>query len=295
MKRLSVILAVCIAAAAWAGDCVPALGEGFGTDLVRVWGSRSVASRIDLYAKEFMSMYPGKTIVVVGSKTERGVEQFVKGHAEVLMMSRPLSEDETGQAQKSGLKVQENQVGVGAVALVVNPANPVKDLTIEQASNIFQGLIKNWRDVGGEDAAVQVIAIDATDSDTREFVKEKLLGGKAIVSTAITRPVYKAVLKQVAQIKNAIGFARASDIYYLQRSGRKGSVKVLGLRIREGTQVFYPITTVAAGHSRTYYPLERPYFLYHNAAATGELARAFGKFCEERIITNPGDYLDRQY
>lgn len=267
-------------------------GQEFGKDSLRVRGSRSVASRINLFAKEYLKDFPKKTIVVIGGDTQKGFQQFLEGHAEIVMMSRRLTDKETKSAENAGMQLIENQAGAGSVVLVVNPSNPVSDLTIEQARKILLGNYTNWKQVGGKDAPLIVIAMDSTDSDTRGFLSEKLLGGKELLATAETRPTYEAVLRKISKEKNAFGFARASDIYRLRRAGGRHSVKVLGLRMREGTQVFLPVTKIAGGHTRTYYPLEQSYFLYYDSKRKGSMTGDFANFCEKQIITNPGDYLD---
>jgi len=208
------------------------------------------------------------------------------------MMSRRLTPEEIGAAEKTGMKLVENQVGVGSVVLVVNPGNPVNDLTIEQAGMILTGKYTNWIQVQGKYQPIVVFAIDATDSDTRDFLKNRLLSGNEITPSATTRPIYQAILRSVARTENAIGFARASDVFQLRRTGQKDSVKVLGLRLEEGSQVYYPVTKIEGGHSATYYPVEQTYFLYYDSNAKGKLAADFALFCEQQIVANVGDYLD---
>jgi phosphate transport system substrate-binding protein len=293
MKRrpgvVSVVLAILLCSAA---GLETAHGQVFGTDSVRVQGSKSVAARIDLFANQFIKDNPGKTVVVIGGETGKGIDHFLRKNSELLMMSRRLTPDEMQSAEKAGMKPVENQVGVGSIVLVVNPANPVTDLTVEQAGKILAGAFTNWKEVGGRDQPITVLAIDNTDSDTRDFLKNRLLSGQEFTPSAATRPIYQAILRIVSKTENAIGFARATDVFQMRRMGKKDSVKILGLRVGEGTQVLFPVTKVEGGHAATDYPLEQNYFLYYDSNGKGKLAADFAVFCEQQIVTNPGEFLD---
>ena len=295
MKGMWAMVSSIIAALVFAGVAPSAQAQGFGTDTLRISGSASVASRVNLYAKQYMRRNPGKRIVVSGGETLDGFKRFINGDSEVLMMARRMSEEERKEAEKKGMKLAENQVGVGAIVIVVNPSVSVKQLTLKQARDIFTGEVTNWSQVGGEDAPIQVVAIGKTDAPTMDFLRDRLFGGKEIAATAIVRPTFSTLVKKVALTANAVGFARASDIYALRRVGEEGSINIVPLSIREGTQIFYPVTSIEGGHASTYYPLERPYFLYYNRRQKGRLAKNFADFCEKQIITNPGDYLDKKF
>lgn len=284
-----------VAALAFAGVAPSVQAQGFGTDTLRISGSASVASRVNLYAKQYVKKNPGKRIVVSGGRTLDGFKRFINGDAEVLMMARRMSEEEKKEAEKKGMKLAENQVGVGAIVIVVNPSVSVKQLTLKQARDIFTGEVTNWSQVGGDDAPIQVVGIGKTDAPTMDFIKDRLFGGKEIAPTAIFRPTFPTLVKKVALTANAVGFGRASDIYALRRVGEEGSVNIIPLSIREGMQIFYPVTSIEGGHASTYYPLERPYFLYYNLRQKGRLAKNFSDFCEKQIVTNPGDYLDKKF
>ena len=109
MKRSSSPVAGLIAVFLLLSTVHTAEGQVFGTDTLRIRGSGGVASRIHLYADDFMKANPDKRVVVVGGETKKGIDIFLEGNAEVLMTSRRLTEEEQKRAKEKGMELAEHQ------------------------------------------------------------------------------------------------------------------------------------------------------------------------------------------
>ncbi|MDR1589224.1 MAG: phosphate ABC transporter substrate-binding protein PstS family protein [Oscillospiraceae bacterium] len=165
---------------------------------VKVSGSTTVLPIMQAAADELLKSNSGLSIAVAGGGSGAGINDTRDGANNVGMSSRELTADE-----KSTL----NPVAVAGdgIAIIVHPSNPVKSLTKEQAAKIFLGEIKNWRDVGGNNAPIFVQTRE-TGSGTLSTLEEMLLEKNPVVGTA-TPFTSSALIKQaVAKSENAIGF-----------------------------------------------------------------------------------------
>jgi phosphate transport system substrate-binding protein len=137
---------------------------------------------------------------------------------------------------------------------VVHPRNPVKDLTIEQLSLIYQGKITNWKEVGGKDLTIIVVSRD-TSSGTYESWEKKVLSGAKVTPKAQLQASNGAVVQAVSKNKYAIGYI---GLGYLNKS-------LKGLKVN-GVQA--SAKTALSGE----YPVARPLFMFTDGAPTGEAA-----------------------
>lgn len=100
-------------------------------------------------AKRIMTANPDIRITVAGGGSGVGVQQVGEGLVQIGNTGRPLKDKEI---EKFGLKTFP--FAIDGVALVVNPANNVSDITAQQAADIYNGKITNWKELGGTDAPI---------------------------------------------------------------------------------------------------------------------------------------------
>ena len=104
-----------------------------------------------------------------------------------------------------GEEVNEVIVAYDALAVVVHPSNPVKQLTRQQLEDIFRGKITNWKQVGGDNRKIVVYSRE-TSSGTYEFFKESVLKNKNYMASSLSMPATGAIIQSVSQTKGAIGY-----------------------------------------------------------------------------------------
>lgn len=146
---------------------------------------------------------------LVGNGADNGLLDLVEGRADVAMLSAPI-EDLAAKinAKKAGAvdtaRLKEIKLGVSRIALVVHPSNPVKKLTNAQAADLLSGKVKNWKDVGGADTAVVVVAAPSGNG-TRTAVEKQLLKTATFAPETRVVPSPLQVPIVVAQLPGAIG------------------------------------------------------------------------------------------
>lgn len=126
-----------------------------------------VNSQIQHIRPEFQLVYVNPTVGSPGSGA--GIRMLLEGKLDFTESSRPLTAKEQAQAQKQGFTIEQRQVGLDAVAVVVNPELPVPGLTVEQLQQIYQGKITNWQQVGGPNLPIIPLSQSPENADTLLF------------------------------------------------------------------------------------------------------------------------------
>jgi phosphate transport system substrate-binding protein len=177
---------------------------------IKISGSTTVLPIAKETAKKYMQKHPNVLIEVSGGGSGFGIKQVGEGLVDIGMASRDVKPAEM--EKYSDLKVYN--IGLDGVAIIVNPSNKVSALTKEQLKKIYAGEITNWKEVGGEDAPINVYTRDE-ESGTREVFHEKALDKGDITEKATVVQSNGAMKTAVAGDKNAIGFI---SIGYLDNS-----------------------------------------------------------------------------
>lgn len=136
-------------------------------DKITIIGSTSVGPLARSLADSFMEREKGVTVDIQEIGSTEGIQAVINGTADIGTSSRELKEAE----KEAGLGVQT--IAYDGIAIVVNPANPVADLTGEQIAQIFKGEITNWQEVGGVKQQITVVNREA-GSGTRGAFQELL-------------------------------------------------------------------------------------------------------------------------
>ena len=167
-------------------------------------GSTSMGDVINALTEGFNELHPDVQISYTGSGSSAGIEAALAGSCDLGLSSRELSDDELSQGAVA------NVIAKDGVAVVVNPENPVTELTSEQIAKIFTGEITNWSELGGEDAEIAVFGRDSASGTRSAF--EEILG---IEDKCVYLNEYSStgdVIGNVASNPNAIGYASLSAV-----------------------------------------------------------------------------------
>lgn len=172
-----------------------------GADLsgsITMAGSTSMEKLANVVAESFMEKYPNVTIQAEFTGSSAGVESLLAGSVDIGNSSRNLKDSEI-----EGGAV-ENIVAIDGIAVVVDPANTVTDLTKEQLISIYQGEIKNWSELGGTDQAIVVVGREAGSGTRGAF--EEILEIEDLCAYANELDSTGAVMAKVASTPGAIGY-----------------------------------------------------------------------------------------
>ena len=254
-KIITVLCAAVMALSLFAGCGQKANDNGTTTGgTVSTDGSTSMEKVIGALGESFMEANSGTTFTYNPTGSGSGIQAVSEGRCDIGLSSRALKDDE----KATGLK--ETLVALDGIAIIVNPQNPVKDLSLEQIAKIYTGEITNWKDVGGEDAEIVLIGREAGSGTRDGFesiteTKDACQYRQELTSTG-------DVITTVSQNPNAIGYASLAAI--------KDSVKALTVNGVAPTEA-----TVKDGT----YLVQRPFVLVtKEGAALSETAQKFFDF-----------------
>lgn len=206
-------------------------------------GSTSMEKLANALSEAFMEEYPDVTVTAEFVGSGAGVEAVTNGTADIGNSSRSLKDEEKAAG------VVENVVAIDGIAVCVDPANEVADLTKEQLTNIYNGTVTNWKEVGGADEPIIVIGREAGSGTRGAF--EELVDLKDACKYANELDSTGAVIAKVASTPGAIGYASLDAL--------DDSVKALSLEGVEATA-----ENIKAGN----YFLSRPFVM----ATKGEIS-----------------------
>lgn len=236
---------LCMAALAALLLCCPAGGQ-------RIKGSDTVLPLSQELSEMYMKIHPAATLTVTGGGSGVGISALLEGTTDIAMASRRVKFSEKMKMKQAHHDPQEVIVAYDALAVIVNPANPVKRLTREQLEAIYRGKITNWKQVGGENARIVVYSRE-TSSGTYEFFKESVLHNKNYMSSVLSMPATGAIIQSVRQTRGAIGYV---GLAYLNRYVRALAISYDGGR-------HYVMPSVKTAMSKQY-PVVRPLYYYYD-------------------------------
>ena len=183
------------------------------TGTVSTDGSTSMEKVIGALGESFMAANEGVEFTYNPTGSGAGITAAQEGRCDIGLSSRALKDEE----KAGGLK--ETVLAYDGIAIIVNPENPVNDLTLDQIAKLYTGEITNWKDVGGNDAEVVLIGREAASGTRDGFesitgTKDKCQYREELTSTG-------DVITAVSQNPDAIGYASLASI--------KDSVKALNV------------------------------------------------------------------
>jgi phosphate transport system substrate-binding protein len=236
---------------------------------VQVLGSESMRPAVTACAEDFMTRNPDADIIVKGGGSGDGVAALLHGLVDIGMTSRELSPRERDYAAGRGFDVSVFPMALDGVTIVVNHANPVTTLSVDQLREIFSGRIRDWRELEGFDGEIKPFA-RAAGSGTASLFDERALREEGYGPSVERLPTNEAIVAEVAAQPGAIGYAGL------------GALRVGGDRIRavaltasaQPTPVSATPETIIAGT----YPLSRKLYLATTGPPLGP-AKSFIDFC----------------
>lgn len=197
---------------------------------LKVSGAAAVAGSIVMPNKAAIEKETGLTLEITVNGDGNGVKDLYAGKVDVAMIAAPMKITEAvlNKANPGSVSVADFQLApIGAVSIkfIVNAANPIKSLTEAQLKDIFLGKTTSWKEIGGADQPILIVA-EPGGFGTRSNIVESLLGGAEITDKARTVQALVQVAQVVAQAPNAIGYGNNATI--------KGGATVLpGVEVKQ--------------------------------------------------------------
>jgi len=235
---------------------------------LQIKGSDTMVNLCQAWAEAFMARHPKVTVAITGGGSGTGIAALIGGTCALASSSRKITEKERAAYPAPP---QEWTVALDGLAVVVHPKNPVRQLTLQQLADLFTGKTRNWKALGGSDAAVVLLSREV-NSGTHVYFKEHVFGAskdggpKEFAPEALLLPSSQAIADEVAANPAAIGYYGMG--YLNPKNVAVGVAKAAG-----EPSVTPSEEAVRSGR----YPISRPLFLYSRNTPQG-LAKAFIEF-----------------
>jgi phosphate transport system substrate-binding protein len=226
-------------------------------------GSDTIVNLALAWAERYQAEHPEIRISVTGGGSGTGIASLINGTVDIANASRKIKEEELAEAQGNGIEPVEHIIARDAIAVIVNPENPVRELTLKQISDIYSGKISNWSEVGGEDRPIVRLSRE-TNSGTHVYFLETVLRlgngeDKTLFSMdTLLLPSSEGIIAEVRQNPNAIGY---DGLGYVPKD-----LKMIAIAKEEGGA--YVLPSIATVNDKTY-PIARDLYMYTDGEPTG--------------------------
>ncbi|HQQ88260.1 MAG TPA: substrate-binding domain-containing protein, partial [Smithellaceae bacterium] len=137
-------------------------GNFFAAESIVIKGSTTVLPIAQSTLEAFVKKNPDLQISLSGGGSGEGIKAMIDKTTDIATSSREIKKEEISLAKSKGIKPVAHVVAHDAIIPVVNPKNKVNNLSIDQLSQIYQGKITNWKEVGGDDLKIVVISRDSS-------------------------------------------------------------------------------------------------------------------------------------
>jgi phosphate transport system substrate-binding protein len=226
-------------------------------------GSDTIVNLALAWAEKYQGDHPDVRISVTGGGSGTGIAALVNGTVDLANASRKIKDEETSEAQSNGVTPVEHIIARDAIAVIVNPNNPVNELTLQQISDIYSGKYTNWNEVGGEDRPIVRLSRE-TNSGTHVYFLETVLRlgskeDKTLFSTnTLLLPSSEGIISEVRDNPNAIGY---DGLGYVPKD-----LKMIAIAKEAGGE--YVLPSIDTVNDKTY-AIARDLYMYTNGEPAG--------------------------
>ncbi|OGO75802.1 MAG: phosphate-binding protein [Chloroflexi bacterium RIFOXYC12_FULL_59_14] len=226
-------------------------------------GSDTIVNLALAWAERYQGEHPEVRISVTGGGSGTGLAALINGTVDIANASRQIKDEEIAQAQANGIQPVEHVIARDAIAVIVNPENPVSELTLQQISDIYSGRIKNWSEVGGDDRPIVRLSRE-TNSGTHVYFLETVLRlGKKDDKTLFSMdtlllPSSEGIIAEVRDNPNAIGY---DGLGYVPKD-----LRMIAIAKSAGEPFVLPSVKTVNDKS---YPIARDLYMYTKGEPTG--------------------------
>ena len=277
---LALSLAACGQTAAPAATTAPAASAAPATEApattaaaklsgtVATDGSTSMEKVVGALGEAFMEANPDTTFTYNPTGSGSGIQAVQEGRCDIGLSSRALKDAE----KEAGLT--ETVLAYDGIAMIVNPANPVEDLSLEQIADIYTGKITNWSEVGGNDSQIVLIGREAGSGTRGGF--EEIVG---VVDACQYRQELSStgdVITTVAQNPDAIGYASLAAVKDTVKALKVAGVTPTEATVKDGTYTIQRPFVLATKTGEKLNDVAQAFFDYATTADASEIITAAG-------------------
>lgn len=232
---------------------------------ITIKGSDSELNLLKFFSDEYKKNRPEVLINISGGGTSHGIKALIDGETDIAIASRVITKEEIAEAKEKGITPTPFIIAQDVVAIITHPETGTDSLSLEQLSNIFNGSIVNWKDLGGNDLSIKIYGRDK-NSGTRFYLKDKL-SIKRFPSQYSELKNNLEIIDAVSKEKGAIGYVNIGSI--VNAEGKPtNKVWAMNLYIDHNLACSpYENQRIKYGE----YPLVRPLIQYTNGKPSNQL------------------------
>ena len=246
--------------------------EGTTSELsgsIQMAGSTSMEKFANALSEVYMQKNPGVTVSAEFIGSSAGIEALLAGSADIGNSSRALKESEI-----AGGAV-ENIVALDGIAVVMDKANTVENLTKADLVSIYTGKINNWSDLGGNNQPIVVVGREAGSGTRGAF--EELLEIPDMCQYSNELDSTGAVMAKVAATPGAIGYVSLDVVDDTVKTAKVESVDATAENIKAGTYILSrPFVMATMGEISEQSPEVQALFAYLESAEGKEMIKSVG-------------------
>jgi phosphate transport system substrate-binding protein len=229
-------------------------------------GSDTIVNLALAWAERYHQINPDISISVTGGGSGTGIAALINGTVDIANASRRIKAEEIDVIEENGNEAVEFVIARDAIAIVINPQNPVNELTLPQISDIYSGKIKNWKEVGGENRPIVRLSRETNSGTHVYFLEEVLRLGDKNNQTffspeTLLLPSSEGIGAEVRQNPNAIGYDGLGYVTH--------DMKVVAVAQDAASPFVMPS---ADSVNRGEYPIARDLYMYTNGEPTDFIA-----------------------
>ena len=261
-RILSILAVLLISSSGCSPQSFPG-GSSEPAELIENKGSDTIVNLALAWAEEYQQIHPEVRLSVTGGGSGTGIAALINGTVDIANASRQMKTEEKDNAIKNGSNPVEFIIARDAIAIIVNPENPVDNLTLHQISDIYSGKINNWSELGGEDRPIVRLSRETNSGTHVYFLEEVIRLGEKENKTLFSRdtlllPSSEGIGAEIRQNPNAIGY---DGLGYVTEE-----MKVIGVASTSSDEFVLPSSeTVNSGD----YPIARDLYMYTRDVPTG--------------------------
>ena len=265
-KYLFILIILILSACAPKTDTEEALPSD-SKEYINNTGSDTIVNLALAWAEKYQEVSPQTNIAVSGGGSGTGIASLINKTTDIANASRQIKSEEVENALTNGIEPIEFVVARDAIAIIVNPNNPIDELTLQQLSDIYSGKINNWQEIGGEDRPIVRLSRETNSGTHVYFLEEVLrLGQKennTLFSTnTLLLPSSEVIGAEIRSNPNAIGY---DGLGYVTED-----MKVIAVTASQenGVEFIYPS---AESVNDGTYPIARDLYMYSAGQPKGSI------------------------
>jgi phosphate transport system substrate-binding protein len=250
-------------------------------EAVTIKGSDTMVILAQRWIENYQRANPSVVVQLTGGGSETGIAALINGTTDIAAASRPMTPGEVAQVESHHARhVAQTPVALDALAIVVNEANPVDAISLDDLAKVFRGEIHSWKELGGDDLPIAIYGRDHT-SGSYAFFRHRVLHDEDFSLDALSLVGTASIVDSVSKDRNGIGYG---GIAYV--AGAKN------LRLKERPDGPAVAATLANAHDGSY-ALARQLWFHVAEPRDDDTARFVAWVLSEagqRIVSEVGFY-----